>query len=88
MTPQVKQKKPKAKKLGTNSTHYIIHVYADKDHLTHVRSETNVPQDKKKAVKFFRDVIITDTMLNKYYNYELVEQTFKSVELYPTPAQQ
>jgi hypothetical protein len=88
MKPETNPKKTKAKKKGTNSTHYLIHVYEDKEMLKHIKSIANVPQDKTKAHKLFKSVIIDDTTLNKYYYYELVEQTFKSVELYPTPAQQ
>ena len=79
-TPKVK----KERKPSRNSTHYLIHVYHDKDLLQHAYSVTDVPKDKKKAKNILTDLVATDLMHNRYYYYEFIEQSFTSLEIIPT----
>jgi hypothetical protein len=76
-------KKPRKKKESKHSTYYLIHVYEDKDMLKHLYSVADVPKDRTKAYKLYKSKIIDDTMLNKYYYYKFIEQTFTTLESYP-----
>jgi hypothetical protein len=84
MQTETKPKPKKEKKVSRDSTHYLIHVYQDKDLLQHVYSASDVPSDKKKAKNLLTDLIATDLMHNRYYFYEFIEQTFKTLEIYPS----
>jgi hypothetical protein len=84
MTTETKPKTKKPKKVSRDSTHYLIHVYGDKEMLQHLYSVGEVPKDKKKAKKMLTDIIATDLMHNKYYYYEFIEQSFKTLETYPS----
>lgn len=84
MQTETKPKTKKPKKVSRNSTHYLIHVYHDKDLLQHAYSVDGVPSDKKKAKNLLTDLIATDLMHNRYYFYEFIEQTFKSLEILPS----
>jgi hypothetical protein len=77
-------KEPKVKKSKKNSTCYLIHVYEDTEMLKHLYSVADVPKDKTKAYKLYKTKIIDDTMMNKYYYYKFIEQTFTTIETYPT----
>jgi hypothetical protein len=81
---ETKPKVKKEKKVSRNSTHYLIHVYHDKDLLKHAYSAGDVPSDKKKAKNMLTDLIATDLMHNRYYFYEFIEQSFTTLEIYPT----
>jgi len=83
MTTETKPKTKKPKKVSRDSTHYLIHVYGDKEMLQHLHSVGNVPKDKKKALDLMKDLYTTDLMHSRYYFYELVEQTFKSIDTLP-----
>jgi len=76
-----KPKKPK--KVSRDSTHYLIHVYSDKEMLQHLYSTGDIPKDKKKALDLMKDLYTTDLMHSRYYFYELVEQSFKSIDTLP-----
>jgi len=80
----LKEKKPRKKKEPKNTKHYLIHVYEDKDMLKHLYSVADVPKDKTKAYKLYKSTIIDDTMMNRYYYYKFIEQTFTTLESYPT----
>jgi hypothetical protein len=80
----LKEKKPRKKKEPKNNKHYLIHVYEDKEMLKHLYSVADVPKDKTKAYKLYKTKIIDDTMMNKYYYYKFIEQTFTTIETYPT----
>jgi hypothetical protein len=77
-------KKSKSKKESKkNSTCYLIHVFEDKDMLKHLYSVADVPKDKTRAYKLYKSKIIDDTMMNKYYHYKFIEQTYTTIETYP-----
>jgi len=81
---QTEEKKPRKKKVSRDSTHYLIHAYHDKSLLQHAYSASDVPSDKKKAKNLLTDLMATDLMHNRYYFYEFVEQTFKTLEILPS----
>jgi len=84
MQTETIQKKPrKPKKVSRDSTHFLIHVYGDKEMLQHLYSVGDVPKDKKKALDLMKDLYTTDLMHSKYYFYELVEQSFKTIDTLP-----
>jgi hypothetical protein len=80
----LKEKKPRKKKESKNSTCYLIHVFEDKDMIKHLYSVADVPKDKTRAYKLYKSTIIDDTMMNKYYHYKFIEQTYTTIETYPT----
>jgi hypothetical protein len=80
-TKPTKPKKPK--KVSRDSTHLLIHVYSDKEMVQHLHSVGNVPKDKKKALDLMKDLYTTDLMHGRYYFYELIEQSFKSIDTLP-----
>jgi len=64
--------------------HYFIHVYEDKDLLVHLYSIHNELKSLKEAKKKMMDQAHKDIVNAKYYFYNIVEQTMKSVEVYPS----
>lgn len=67
------------------SKHYLIHVYQDKDLLVHLKSiPTNGENKLKKVTKIMKDAAYEDIIQGRYYFYNIVEQTFKSIEVYPS----
>ena len=63
--------------------HYLLHVYADKDLLKHIKS-TEVRQTKKLAKKDMMELASMHLTQGLYYYYELVEQKMTTIEVYPS----
>jgi hypothetical protein len=73
------------KKKESSNKHYLIHVYQDKELLVHLKSiPTNGEQKLKKVAKIMKDAAYEDIVKGKYYFYNIVEQTTKSIEVYPS----
>jgi hypothetical protein len=64
--------------------HYLIHVYQDKDLLIHLSSVHNEAKTAKQASKIMRVMAHSDIIHGRYYYYNIVEQTMRSVEVYPS----
>ncbi len=64
---------------------YLIHVFNDKDLLIHIKSiPTNGEKKLKKVMKIMKDAAYKDIIEGRYYFYNIVEQTTKSIEVYPS----
>ena len=73
------------KKKENSNKHYLIHVYEDKDLLVHIKSIPTKGEQKLKSVaKIMKDAAYEDIVHGRYYFYNIVEQTTKSIEVYPS----
>lgn len=66
------------------SKHYLIHVYEDSASLVYLRSVPNKAKTAKQARKIMNDEAYKDIVNGKYYFYNLLEQTTKTLEVYPS----
>jgi len=70
-----------------DSKHYLIHAYKDKDLKCFIK---NVPcgcNHRKTAIKIMKEAAHSDIVQGLYYFYHVVEQTMKTIDIYPSTEQ-
>jgi hypothetical protein len=78
-----KPRKPREKKTR-DKTHYLIHVYNDKDLKVFLKCPPCRSTNRKEALKIMKEYAYEDIVKGQYYFYELIEQKMTSLEIYPT----
>ena len=67
-----------------DNTHYLIHVYQDRELMKHIRSVGNDCKTKKDAVKLMKDEAHRDIVRGHYYFYHVQQQRMETIEVYPS----
>ena len=74
--------------MSYDTKHYLLHVFSDKDCLIFIKCPPlNKATSRKGAIKQMKEYAHGDIVKGQYYFYKVIEQTMKTIDIYPSTEQ-